>query len=75
VLGGEVTVTTLSGNVVLTVPAGTQPGQTFRLKGRGMPHIKNPGQPGDLLARARITIPRHLTPEQRDLFKKLSGMD
>jgi curved DNA-binding protein len=74
VLGGEVTVTTLSGNVVLTVPAGTQPGQTFRLKGRGMPHIKNPGQQGDLLARAKVSIPRHLTPEQHELFIKLSGM-
>jgi len=74
VLGGEVTVPTLSGNVVLTVPAGTQPGQAFRLKGRGMPHLKNPGQQGDLLARARVSIPRHLSSEQRDLFKKLAGL-
>ena len=42
VLGGEVKVPTLSGNVVLSIPAGTQPGQTFRLAGRGMPHLKNP---------------------------------
>jgi curved DNA-binding protein len=74
VLGGEVTIPTMSGNVVLTVPAGTQPGQTFRLKGRGMPHLKNPSQQGDLLARARVTIPRHLTNEQRELFKKLASL-
>jgi curved DNA-binding protein len=64
----------MSGNVVLTVPAGTQPGQTFRLKGRGMPHLKSPSQQGDLLARARVTIPRHLTDEQRELFKKLANL-
>jgi curved DNA-binding protein len=74
VLGGEVTVPTMTGNVVLTVPAGTQPGQTFRLKGRGMPHLKNPSQQGDLLARAKVTIPRHLTNEQRELFKKLASL-
>jgi len=73
VLGGEVTVSTLSGNVVLTVPPGTQPGQAIRLKGRGMPHIKNPEQHGDLLARAKVTIPRALTPEQRSLYLKLAG--
>jgi curved DNA-binding protein len=74
VMGGEITVPTLSGNVLLTVPSGTQPGQTFRLKGRGMPQVKNPSQHGDLLVRARVAIPRHLTAEQRELFKKLAGL-
>ncbi|MBP1702543.1 MAG: hypothetical protein H6Q38_1650 [Chloroflexi bacterium] len=73
VLGGEVTIPTLSGNVVLTVPPGTQPGQIIRLKGRGMPQIKKPDQHGDLLARAKVTIPKLLTPEQRNLFLKLAG--
>jgi curved DNA-binding protein len=73
-MGGEITVPTLSGNVLLTVPSGTQPGQTFRLKGRGMPQVKNPSQHGDLLVRARVAIPRHLTAEQRELFKKLAGL-
>lgn len=73
VLGGEVTIPTLSGNVVLTVPPGTQPGQIIRLKGRGMPQIKKPDQHGDLLARAKVTIPKVLTPEQRNLFLKLAG--
>ncbi len=74
VLGGEVTLPTLSGDVVLTIPAGTQPGQTFRLTGRGMPTIKDPKTYGDLLARAKIIIPRHLSPKQLDLFKQLASL-
>lgn len=73
VLGGEVTIQTLSGNVVLTVPPGTQPGQTFRLAGRGMPQLKNPQIRGDLLVRAKVRIPRNLTPHQRELFQQLAG--
>jgi curved DNA-binding protein len=72
ILGGEVTVPTLSGNVVLTIPPGTQPGQTFRLGGRGMPNIKNPKTFGDLYARIKVTIPRNLSPKQKELFQELS---
>ncbi len=74
VLGGEVMVQTLSGNVLLTIPAGTQPGQTFRLAGQGMPKIKSPQERGDLYVRVRVKIPRNLTPEQRQLFQKLAQM-
>ena len=72
ILGGEVTVQTLSGSVVLTVPPGTQPGQSFRLKGRGMPHLKSPKKFGDLYVRAKVKIPRELTSQQKDLFRKLA---
>lgn len=72
VLGGEVTVPTLSGNVVLSVPPGTQPGQSFRLSGRGMPRLKDPKKHGDLYARLKIKLPRELTPHQRELFEELS---
>jgi curved DNA-binding protein len=71
VLGGEATVQTLSGNVVLTIPPGTQPGQTFRLSGRGMPHLKKPEARGDLYVRIKVNIPRNLTPPQRELFVQL----
>ncbi len=73
ILGGEVTVPTLSGSVVLTIPPGTQPGQTFRLAGQGMPQIKNPDSRGNLFVAVRVKIPRDLTPEQRELFQKLAG--
>jgi curved DNA-binding protein len=71
VLGGEVQVDTMSGKVVLTIPAGTQPGQVFRLAGKGMPRLKNPQSFGDLLVRAKIKIPRNLTSHQRELFQEL----
>ena len=74
VLGGEVKVQTLGGYVVLTIPAGTQPGQTFRLAGQGMPQVKNPESHGDLFARIKVTIPRNLSAEQRELFQKLSRL-
>jgi curved DNA-binding protein len=72
VLGGEVTVATLTGNVVLTIPPGTQPDQVFRLSGRGMPRIKDPQTHGDLLVRIRVQIPRQLTIHQKELFEQLA---
>jgi len=74
VLGGEITVNTMSGKVVLTVPPGTQPGQSFRLAGRGMPHLRNPEKHGDIFVRAKVSIPRKLTEEQRQLFKQLAEL-
>jgi curved DNA-binding protein len=74
VLGGEVNLRTLMGNVMLTIPAGTQPGQTIRLAGQGMPQIKNPEQRGDLFVRVKVKIPRNLSSEQRELFEKLAQL-
>lgn len=73
ILGGDVNVQTLGGSVKLTVPPGTQPGQKFRLKGRGMPHLKKPNNYGDLYVRADVEIPRKLTAEQIDLFQQLTN--
>jgi curved DNA-binding protein len=73
VLGGEARVKTLTGSVLLNLPAGTQPGQTFRLAGQGMPTIKNPDTRGDLFVRVKVRIPRNLTAEQRELFQKLAS--
>ena len=72
VLGGEVSVTTLSGNIVLTIPPGTQPEQVFRLTGRGMPRIKDPKSFGDLFVRAKVQIPKGLTKRQKELFEQLA---
>jgi curved DNA-binding protein len=72
VLGGEVTVPTLSGNVVLTIPPGTQSGQSFRLSGKGMPHLNHPAERGDLFARVKVHIPRNLSDRERQLFQELS---
>jgi curved DNA-binding protein len=74
VLGGEIEVITLTGKVVLQIPAGTQPGQTFRLKGKGMPRLKKNTQHGDLLVTANIKIPKQLSDEQKELFKQLKDL-
>jgi curved DNA-binding protein len=63
-LGGEVEVETLRGRVLLKVPAGTQTGQTFRLAGQGMPHLKGDGA-GDLFARTKVVMPGKLEGKQR----------
>ncbi len=73
VLGGQANVVTPAGTVLLTIPPGTQPGQTFRLGGRGMPHLKNPAEHGDLYARVKVQIPRELTAKQRTLFEQLKN--
>jgi curved DNA-binding protein len=74
VLGGEVTVPTLTGNVVLTIPPGTQSGQAIRLTGRGMPQLKNPKAYGDLFVRVKVRIPKDLSPRQKDLFQELKQL-
>ncbi len=63
-LGGQVEVGTLSGRVLLTVPAGTQQGQTFRLSGKGMPRLKGEGH-GDLYARIKVVLPAKLDEKAR----------
>jgi curved DNA-binding protein len=73
VLGGEARVPTLAGPVVLKIPAGSQPGQTFRLKGRGMPGLRKPSQKGDLFARLKVAIPTQLSVEERALFEQLAA--
>jgi curved DNA-binding protein len=74
VLGGEATVPTLSGPVVLTLPAGSQPGQVFRLRARGMPVLGRPSEHGDLYARLRVLIPQRLTDRERELFQQLASL-
>ena len=58
VLGGQTSLLTLAGKLLrLRIPAGTQPGQVFRLRGRGMPVVGKPGQAGDVLAAVEICCP------------------
>jgi curved DNA-binding protein len=72
ILGGEADVETLSGKIKLNIPAGTQPEQVFRLAGRGMPHLKNPNEKGDLYIRLKIQIPKYLSSKQRELLDEAS---
>ena len=71
VLGGAVTVTTLRGQVELTLPPETQNGRRFRLAGQGLSHLREPERRGDLFATVSVVLPRNLTLEQRQLFEQL----
>jgi curved DNA-binding protein len=71
VLGGEVRVPTMTGEVTLKIPAGSQNGQTFRLRGKGMPKLHHADEFGDLLAKLDVRLPTKLTAKQRELFEQL----
>ena len=75
VLGGEAEVPTLAGKPLrLKVPATTQNGQRFRLKGHGMPSTSKP-EPGDLYATVEVQLPKTLTADQRLHFEALAELD
>ena len=68
-LGGDVELPTLDGNVSLKIPAGTQSGKVFRLRGKGVTTVRDPRQ-GDLFAMVAVETPVHLTAEQKELLEK-----
>lgn len=70
-LGGEAKVPTLTGERTLTIPPGVQSGQKIRVAGQGLPALKG-GKPGDLYAQVRISVPRDLSPRERDLLRELA---
>ena len=65
---------TITGPVNLTIPAGTQGGQTFRLKGKGMPKRQKKGTFGDLLTTVKIRVPKQLTTEEIELYEALARL-
>jgi len=70
ILGGDTDVETPTGKVKLSIPAGTQTDQVFRLAGRGMPHLKNPATKGDLFVKLKVQVPKYLSSKQRDLLEE-----
>lgn len=71
-MGGEIRIPTLDGEEPLKVPEGTQSGNTFRLRGKGMPDVSGRGR-GDLLVSIRVQTPKKLTREQKKLLEQLAG--
>jgi len=69
-LGARLKVPTLTGQEDLQIPAGTQSGETFRLKGQGITHLRGHGR-GDLIVEARVVTPNRLTRRQRELLEEL----
>ena len=72
-LGGEVPVPSLEGKATLRVPAGTQSGQSFRLRGKGIAHV-NSRERGDLYARLLVEVPSHLNSEQRQKLEEFAAL-
>ncbi len=73
-LGGEVEAPTLTGKVALTIPPETQNGQVFRLAGKGMPRLSDPSNRGDLYVKVVARLPKGLTEEERELFRRLKAL-
>ncbi len=71
VLGAEIEVPTVDGEQKLSIPAGTQPGKIFTLRGKGVPRIRQSGR-GDERVIINVDIPKKLSAEQRELFEKLA---
>ena len=74
VLGSETEMETLEGKGVLIVPAGTQPGQVFRLRGKGMPVVNRTGR-GDFLAVVNLNVPASVDKKYEDLMHQLSKLE
>jgi molecular chaperone DnaJ len=70
-LGTTVEVPTVQGSVELEIPAGTQPHETLRVRGQGMPSLRG-RRPGDLRVVVNVVVPRHLKHDQRKLMQELA---
>jgi len=68
-LGDSIIVPAMSEKISYKVPAGTQPGTTFRIKGKGIKNVRS-GRPGDLYVQVNIEVPTKLTSEQKDMIKE-----
>ncbi|ABF46372.1 chaperone DnaJ-like protein [Deinococcus geothermalis DSM 11300] len=71
-LGGSVTVQTLGGSGNLTIPPGSSGGRRMRLRGQGWP--RKDGTRGDLYVRLNLTVPKHLSDEEKELYRKLRDL-
>jgi len=72
-LGTQAEVPTLSGNVKVKIPPGTQAGKIFRLKGKGLPSLQQYGK-GDQLINVNIWTPKNLTNEETQMLEKMRNM-
>jgi molecular chaperone DnaJ len=71
-LGTELKVPTLDGPVTLKVPAGTQNGRTFRVRGRGVPATRRPA--GDLLVTVSVAVPTKLSRREKDVLAEFASL-
>ncbi len=74
VLGGDCTVTTVDGSVTIKVPPGTQNGRVLRLRGKGLPNLKDQNR-GDQLVKTRIVVPVDPSDEEKKLYEQLAKIE
>lgn len=72
-LGDRIEIPSLDGPVEITIPAGTQHGQSFRLSGKGMPDVRG-GRRGDQYVLVQVVVPKDLNAEQKALLRKVGGL-
>jgi len=74
-LGATVSVPTIDGEQTLDVPAGTQPGSTIRMAGKGVPEVAGRGRRGDQIVTVDVRVPRRLSSERRRLIEELARLE
>ena len=73
-LGTDFEIPLLDGKYKLEIPAGTQPGDVIKLRGKGMPHYQTQRK-GDLLVEVQVEVPRKLSARQRELVRELAEIE
>jgi molecular chaperone DnaJ len=74
VLGDAVDVKTIWGEVKLKIPAGAQPGSLIRIKGKGVPYVRNSSSKGDHYVRIKLEVPQKLSSEEKKLYEELNKL-
>lgn len=74
VLGGKAEIDTIDGKLILKIPDGTQSGETFRIKGKGVPDLNGRGT-GNHLVKVVVRVPKKLSREQKDLLERLQDTE
>ena len=72
-LGAELELPTLDGKVKYTIPEGTQPGTTFRLRGKGVPYLRSPSTRGDQFVTVKVGVPRNLNGTQKEKLREYAA--
>jgi len=72
-LGAKVSIHTIEGEMIMKIPAGTQPGEVFRIKGKGVPHLNRYGR-GDHLVAVSLAVPKKLSSEEKRLIETLKNL-
>jgi curved DNA-binding protein len=73
IAGGEIRINSLEKALILTIPPRTNAGQSFRLRGKGMPHLGDPKTRGDLYAMVRLVLPEGLTEQEVNRIRELAA--